>query len=183
MAGSKFHRLLVVALLVAGLVLATYGIRDVARAWRCSSWSEVKGRVMDTGIFEIDEGVGNGVEARFVPDIKYEYKFEGKTHFNNAIGYFPPNTIGLSESYYASDEAGALCFISRYPVDSRVHVYVNPANPSESVLDSGINPPVFIPVILGVLCIYAAFHTWVFHRPPSLPDEDIEKAVNIKGAA
>ena len=182
MAGSKFHKLLTVALFAVGLVLFAYGVRDVAKAWRCSSWPVVKGRVMDAGISEIDKGIG-GVDVRFAPDFKYEYKFKGTIKFGNAIGYFPPSALGLSESYYASNEYQALRFISRYPVDSSVDVYVNPDNPSESVLEPGVKLPVLMPLIIGALCMYAAFHAWVFRRFPPSTDGVSQEPINIEGAA
>ncbi len=181
MSGSKFHGLLIVALLFAGGVLLVYGVGDTARAWRCSYWPVVKGRIMDSGISEIDEGVGNGVEARFVPDIKYEYKFKGESHFNNAIGYLPPSVIGLSDSYYASDEDSALRFAAHYSVNSHRDVYVNPVNPAEAVLDPSIKLPIFIPMILGALCVYTAFHMWFFHRDGCL-EEEIGGINNTQGA-
>ena len=182
MASSKSHKLLIVALFAVGLVLFAYGVRDMAKAWRCSSWPVVKGRVMDAGLSEIDKGIG-GVDVRFAPDIKYEYKFKGMMKFSNTIGYFPPSALGLSDSYYAGNEDQALRFISRYPVDSTVSVYVNPDNPSESVLDPRVKLPVLIPLILGALCMYAAFHTWVFRRCSPSTEGISREPANIKGAA
>lgn len=156
------RKVLMFSLLIVGISIAGYGAFHIFSATKCKAWPVVKGRIMDSSVSQISDLPNNKTTETSLPDIKYEYFFDGKSHFNSTIGYYGENTLGLTDSYYAGTEDEIAAIIAKYPIDAIVDVYVNPENPAESVLDTGIKLPVFMPFFLGVLFVFAGFHMYLF---------------------
>jgi len=117
---------------------------------------------MDSYIAEIPDIPNNKTTETALPDLKYEYSFKGVTYFSQSIGYYGEDTLGLSDSYYAGTEDEVAALIDQYPINAMVDVYVNPESPSQSVLDTGLKLPVFMPFLLGLLLVFAGFHIFIF---------------------
>lgn len=159
---NQIRRTLIVCFLVFGILIAGYGVLRIFEANQCKNWSKVKGRIMDSNVAEIPDLPNNKTTETSLPDIKYEYSFKGTTYFSQNIGYYGENTLGLSDSFYAGTEEQINLFVSQYPINSIIDVYVNPAKPSQSVIDPGLKLPVFMPFLLGVLLAFAGCHIYLF---------------------
>lgn len=148
--------------LICGVIISVYGIQRILQAKQCKNWTVVKGVIMDSNIEDISDLSNNKTTETSLPDIKYEYAFKGITYFNHIIAYHGDSTFGLSDSYYAGTEDDILKIISKYPVNSKVDVYLNPKDPHQAILDTGLKLPVFMPFLLGVLLLCAATHLYIF---------------------
>jgi uncharacterized protein DUF3592 len=153
---------LTVFLVTLGLFFSGYGVFRIINARKCKDWTVLKGRIMDSSIVEISDYSNNNSTETSLPDIKYEYKCNDITYFNDNIGYYGRYTLGLSDSYYAGTEDQIANFVSKYPINSSVDVYVNQGNASESVLDTDLKLPVFMPFLFGVLLVFAGFHIFMY---------------------
>lgn len=149
-------------LITLGILFSGYGLFRIFNAMECRNWPVVPGRIMDSSIAEIPDRSNNSSTETSLPDIKYEYQHNGVTYFKNSIGYYGINTLGLSDSYYAGTEDQIAAFIARYPINSEVNVHINPNNPAESVIDTDVKLPVFMPFFLGVLLVFAGFHIFLY---------------------
>ena len=158
----KIRKILIVVLLLLGALISLYGLRSIFNARKCKDWTVVKGRIMDSNITYITDLPNNKTTETSLPDVKYEYVFNNHTYFNQTIAFYGEHTVGLSDSYYAATEDDVLTFLSKYPLNSSVDVYVNPLKPSQSVLDTGLKLPIFMPFLFGILSIFAGFHLYLF---------------------
>lgn len=154
--------ILTIILVSLGIFFSGYGIFRINNAWECKKWPIVPGRIMDSSIVELSDRSNNRSTETSLPDIKYEYKYKGLTYFKNNIGYYGQYTLGLSDSFYAGTEDQIAGFISKYPINSKVDVHINPKNPAESVLETDLKLPVLMPFFLGVLFLFAGFHIFMF---------------------
>jgi len=153
---------LILFFLVFGMLISLYGASHIFSAIKCKEWPVVKGRIMDSYIAEISDLPNNKTTETSLPNIKYEYFFKDHSYFNNTIGYYGKDTLGLTDSYYAGSEDEVSIIIAEYPINAIVDVYVNPDAPAESVLDTGLKLPVFMPLFFGVLLLLAGFHIYLF---------------------
>lgn len=160
--GKKIYQVIIICFWVLGVLGAGYGILRIIEANKCKNWTRVKGRIMDSYVAEITDLPNNKTTETSLPDIKYEYSFKGVTYFSQNIGYYGKETLGLSDSFYAGTEDEVNAFIDKYPINGMVDVYVNPETPAQSVLDTGLKLPVFMPFLFGILLIFAGFHIYLF---------------------
>ncbi len=107
------------------ILFLVVGVPGVFEMWRTlksarseSSWGHIPGVVLESRIVNTSEG--------YLPSIRYEYNFEGDRHENTMF----KSMVSTSNSRSPSERV-----IGRYPVGAKVTVYVNPNNPSDSVLE------------------------------------------------
>lgn len=149
-------------LMIAGLIASVFGIISILDARKCANWPVVKGKIIDSFVEDISDTSQNTKARICNPDIKYEYIYKDQTYFNNTISYFPTETIGLRNFYYAAPESTVCKFVDKYPVKKEVDIHVCPYDPNFSILDTSLRLPVFLPLILGILLIYSACHLIIF---------------------
>lgn len=158
----KLKKIFVILFLIAGFIISGFGILDIHTAMQCKRWTPVKGRIMGSTIVEMPGASKMQNSEIYVPDIAYEYSYENKTYFNQAIAYLPDALITLQNTYYSGSEDEILDLVKKYPINSEVDVFVNPDNPELAVLDTSLKLPLFTTLILGVLFIYLALHISIF---------------------
>ena len=130
--------MLVPKLMVSGACLAAcVAVVMSLRAEAQRRWPQVTGRIMCSRI---------QVGQSFFPDIEYAFVFQG-TAFRCSkvrsflVGYGWPGT--------------ARRIANKYPVGSSVAVYVDVADPNNSVLEPG-GDPAFLPIVLTVAAAIVA---------------------------
>jgi hypothetical protein len=101
-------------------------------------WHQVEGVVLSSSVHW-----GGGTA---VPDIHYEYTYEGRKFRADRFRSFE---LHMSFGSPSRD------IVARYPVGKSVRVYVNPKDPYFSVLVPGGDPKgyVFIGVVAAVICL------------------------------
>jgi hypothetical protein len=133
-------------LLLGGLPLC-FGLWQRFRELAPRKWPQIEGVVVNSTIKK-QQGSPYGAH-QYIPIIDYEYSYEGKT-------YSSSKRRAGNYASGASEDAEAIH--SRYPAGSRVKVFVDPRDPSNSVLEFGTTPLSWICIILGIF-VTAAFAT------------------------
>lgn len=119
-------------LVVIGLVLVVSHALAGQAAARSDGWKQARGTI---------ERVGRGKGQRLL-DVSYRYVFGGREYRSERVTYG-----SLSKKDLPSR-------LRRYRAGRTVLIYVNPANPSEAVLELGRRPAQW-PSITGGLAMFA----------------------------
>ncbi len=110
-------------------------------AWKVASasrWEPQPCVILDSRVVESD-----GLRPRdhhYRPEILYSYQVDGAEYKSSQYGFFKP-FLGLS--------SGSEAAVAQHPVGSTAECYVNPADPTEAVLDRGFNSG----IIFGLFCL------------------------------
>jgi hypothetical protein len=148
-----------------GILLVLIGISDIRKAAKCKQWPPAQAIILDSSMRDLPVPSKKTSDI-LTPDIVYEYKVaNGEVYFSNQIGYFA-NTIfpAGSDNYYAGSYQELTTFLEKYPVGKQIQIFYNPKAYNEAVIDNTILLPVFLPLIAGLILIYAALHSYVFDR-------------------
>lgn len=104
--------------LAVGIAGVTVMLRMLKSARSEPGWIGIPGEVLDSRILSTAEG--------YLPAIRYGYNFEGNRYENSIF----KSMVIASSSRIRSERV-----TNRYPAAAKVTVYVNPNNPSDSVLE------------------------------------------------
>lgn len=133
-----------VLVFLLSLVFLWGAISQIVQAFRTHRWYLVFGRVSEAFVSGDDDDEG---DTMWLPSVTYEYDFRGTKY----EGKFSP-----SDDWSFSVERFASRTLQRYDVGSRVEVFVNPRDPSESTLKAGIRPVSFtVNVMIGLLLVFS----------------------------
>jgi len=116
-------------LIVGGLVLYIQGVRPLWGMWRSSGWVETPCTVVASGLQENHDLTEGGVTYRV--DIKYNYEFRGASYSSNRYDF-----LGLFSNTHMDEKRR---IVQAHAPGSRTVCYVDPAEPTEAVLDRGWN--------------------------------------------
>ena len=100
---------------VAGVIVM---LRTLKGARSEPGWIGIPGEILESRVLNTAEG--------YLPAIRYEYNFEGNRRENSMF----KSVVITSNSRIPSERV-----VNRYPAGAKVTVYVNPNNPSDSVLE------------------------------------------------
>ncbi|MDQ7055718.1 MAG: DUF3592 domain-containing protein [Persephonella sp.] len=89
---------------------------------------------------------------RYLPDIRYEYAVRGKR--------FVGDRIFIND--FESDRNTILKLVSRFPEGTRVQVFYNPFNPSESILLRSYHSGMFIQILVFFSMLSVFIFTLIF---------------------
>lgn len=137
-------------LLILGAGILADSIVERAQSPSPAHWPTTFGTIRSVRILERYDGG----EARWYPDLVYQYSVQGRTIANSRLTRGP--------EIFWRDRGAANEFLERYITRSRVLVYYNPADISESVLEAssgGLEPGAWagifmIAIALSILAIY-----------------------------
>ena len=160
---NKSYKYLIAVILILGLIISAFGIIYLNQVKSTQGWKIAKGNIIDLGIDEIPNA-GKDNPISFYPDIKYEYSYEGQTYFNQSIGYYSKLTPGVPDGVFAGTESEVQDFLKGYSLNSIIDVYINPNNPSESIIVKNIHLRDFIYLLIGFFLIIFAVHLFVFRK-------------------
>ena len=160
---NKSYKYLIVAILILGLIITTFGVVYLNQVKSTRGWKVAKGNIIDLGVEEIPN-VSKDNPISYYPDIKYEYSYGGQTFFNQSIGFYSKFTPGVPEGVFAGTESEVQHFLKGYSLNSIVDVYVNPHNPTESIIVNDLQVRDFIYLLTGFLLIALALHLFVFRK-------------------
>jgi ribosomal protein L21E len=142
---------MVVALGAFGAVMALVALAIQRHARQARHWPTVKGTIATSGLerFRSAPEDSRRGQIMFKAKISYTYSFNG-------TGY--TGTVASISGEVSSTSDGAVQrWVKRYRDGQTVDVYVNPANPSESVLEPRARGIWVVWVIVVVLWAMAAF--------------------------
>lgn len=134
----------VVPFLLVGLGLFIWGMRGQRGGNESKSWPIAMGRVVMSQVESRRSRSGqSGYSTNFYPQIVYEYDIGGQRFQSNQINR------GVSIGYGMVSMAQRKTL--QYPPGSHVQVFYNPANPSESVLETGASGGSKILMVIGLM--------------------------------
>ena len=138
-------------LMLFGIFLLCFGIYFIATALASTSWEQVQGKIISTKISASLTNAGSTTQRRLVYRVEstYQYNFNTKSYTNNYFSLGSGFTV--EGGFNKKTEAREWLKNSDYSTGKTVIVYVNPDDPEETVLSSGINIGTIVPVILGIL--------------------------------
>jgi hypothetical protein len=135
-----------------GVAFLAVGLRDVWKAARSKSWPQVAGKVVSAEQLqhqrELPQEAGGGTRLHYEARIHYEYTV-GRVHIGSSVV-----RLGPTES---SSEEQAQSTLARYLPGQPIQVSYNPRDPTESLLEPGANPGVFIRAVVGGILLILAF--------------------------
>jgi hypothetical protein len=133
------------------------GVSVLVKASQSSSWPRAAGFVKDSRVIVVHGGKSD----RLKPSIFYVYGVDGRTHTGSVLAFGDD----LGEHRSANDA------VSRYPRGASILVHYNPAQPDESVLESGIMPTAFLMPAAGVFIALLGSGVLFFARMNNWPRE------------
>lgn len=131
-------------------------VSDVVHSHHATTWPKTEGTVISSKTVR-----GRSKRSPFYPAVSYRYFVNGEVFVGQRISYCNCDS---------GSESSAAAIADRFPVSSVVNVYVNPQQPTDSVLIAG-KVPVKTWLVLGfmsfifVLCLFMAFRFIREDRP------------------
>jgi hypothetical protein len=119
---------MVVALSAMGLVTLLFGFVMHRQASEARNWPKVTGRIKTSMVDEFRGQLDHDSQRRtlYRPQIAYTYEFNGVAYSGNQV------QLGFKMTSSSAGSAARL--VAKYPAGKTFTVYVNPQNPSESLL-------------------------------------------------
>jgi hypothetical protein len=138
-----------IGVVIIGLGLILAGVNIWMQSEMLRNWVEVPGKVSAAGRVTQQSTVveGGGVmvddgRSEFDAQVRYTYVYKGQEYSSASVSLLKATANSLNEA----DQAA-----KKYPLGTVVHVYVNPYNPEESILENGIKSSMFIFVSWGMI--------------------------------
>src|SRR6185436_8355133 len=116
--------------LVLTIFLVGFGLNNLVRDFRTRSWPSVACEILESKV------VPAGEATRFVPWLRYRYEYGGHIRLSDRIH----REAEVSRETYADAEAA----LAAYPVGGHRTCRVNPADPSEAILETNFDFAIFV---------------------------------------
>jgi len=94
-------------------------------------------------------------DQRYMPEITFEFIYDGILYRGDRVGLVPADSRGT---------AGVNAVLQRYPVNQPVQVFVNPENPSRSVLDIAASSNQWAYTVGGLCLLGVGLHLFLANR-------------------
>jgi hypothetical protein len=111
----------------AGILLIIRSRQDKDKLRQSMSWPSVDGTVLESRVIASASTDDEGGVDTYRPYVKYEYEAGGTQYTNDKLRL---GMVFSTSKLKTSQEA-----VTRYPVGRSVRVFINPANPADSVLE------------------------------------------------
>lgn len=135
-------------LLVAAILLGIGGFM-LQGATESASWPEAPGVVIASDVNHSRSSEG---DAMYGANVTYEYEVAGQKYIGDRVRYGSGGSSSSSRAAYR--------IAKRYPAGDPVTVRYSPANPEESVLETGAGGGVYI--LLGVGAVFLTVSVILF---------------------
>jgi hypothetical protein len=142
---------MVVALTAMGFVALLFGFALYRQGTGARRWPVVTGRITKSVVDEFRGRIGKGsaLTTLYRPLISFTYEHGGVTYSGSQV------SIGVKVT--SSNAAFASRIVAKHPAGKTIKVYVNPENPSESLLTPGAGGAWFVFAIGAGLLALAYF--------------------------
>ncbi len=140
-----------IGLLIIGIFLLFRGLPGVLQLLGALGWQRVPGTMLGSGVAGYQTQAGGGRTGANVARsvVAYQYQLNGQTFVGQRAAFGTPLGFGMGLGGIASAQA------SRYAPGQTVDVWVDPANPMNSVLRRSA-PSSLVMTVLGVAVLIAA---------------------------
>lgn len=138
----------ILALLGGGIYVLINGFRNRRRGEASLAWPTVEGTITNTWVDKDYSEDDDGHRSyTYAPRWQYQYDYVGQTHTSEQITY------GSTKGYRSQRKAQEA--LNQFPLHSRVQVYYDPGNPTDSVLIPGSKGTI-VGIIIGGIMLVAA---------------------------
>lgn len=138
-------------MILLGFALGAFGIWFIRSANESKSWPEAEGTIRAARVrwrtSSSDPNKMNPTREYHI-EVTYRYEVDGVEYNNDRYSLGTGPRAGKT---FRSDQEARTVASATYPLGRKIAVFYDPANPSSSVLSSGLNAGTYVPVILGVL--------------------------------
>lgn len=140
-----------IILLFLGGFLLLRGLPGVLEVLRARSWRKVPGTILGSGVagYQTSPGGGHGRAPMQHAVFAYSYEYGGHIYSGHRAAFGTPLGFGMGLGAIASQHA------ARYTPGQQVDVWVDPANPANSVLRRSASSSLLFAVIGAVVLIAA----------------------------
>jgi len=129
---------------VAGILVASWGLRIIVRARKTLQWPAVEGSIVESMVSsDADE---------LLPHIKFSYCVEQQT-FQQLLTFSGDVTPSQEFSRH---------YVEKYPAGSRVQVYYNPAKPDIATLEPGLGKGDWLVFAIGLITLVLGILLLIF---------------------
>lgn len=134
------------------LMVKPFLIEPLHKTQDAKTWNEVQATVVSSKVKSHDSDDG----TTYSPYIAYRYEIDGSEYFGDQYTFMGGSSSG---------RAGKAAIVRQYPKKHKFTIYVNPANPTESVINREPSPSLLfglIPLVfaaVGIATIIFGFRT------------------------
>ena len=135
-----------VILLSIGLPFIYIGFQGFVYESKMVQWQKTTGTVLNARVFDASIQTKEGVQARFIPEVTFQYMVDGHPWTSNRLSnmydhYFLPATVEK--------------IIQQYPAGKAVEVLYDPQNPGEAILTyhSPSKYPAYLFIFFGLALV------------------------------
>jgi hypothetical protein len=121
-----------------GWLMIVQGVDQIQRARQAAQWPSTLGTVESTEVYAVEGSQG----AHWRPQVTYSYAVHGQL--------VTATRVSLGKARFFQDAQRAQAYAARYPARSEVTVFYNPAEVTESVLETDTPRSVHANVAFGV---------------------------------
>lgn len=138
-----------------GLLFTGFIVKTVWDEWQSRGWRPTPCRIVESRIARDDQGNGD-----YQFNVRYEYRWEGRRY---------ESTRWRLQGGGFRDYSKAQALVERYPAGRDAQCRVNPAAPTEAILETGslaVGAVVFFPLIFVAIGVGGLWFTWRAPRSP-----------------
>ncbi|SMF09209.1 Protein of unknown function [Alteromonadaceae bacterium Bs31] len=134
--------------MLVGIIFFIIGCYNLFRAFQTYSWPSVQGRIISSGVESYTttytDRATDRLSEQTVYDayIAYEYIVEGARYSNDTVKV--GGTIG------SNIKAWTRALLNKYPQGKTVNIYYKPTDPTQSVLEKGIQLSTWFVAVFGL---------------------------------
>jgi hypothetical protein len=144
--------LLCLGMIAIGVFLFRTMFWTPVSAWRAAqSWQELPCTVVESRVIRNNPSGKAGLSYR--PGITYEYELYGRTYRSSRYSF--------RDDYESADSGDSSEIVDRYPPGLRTTCWVDPAHPSEAVLDREFGGVLLFGLMMGLFAPAGAFAFFV----------------------
>lgn len=143
--------LFLIVFVLGGILCIFVGSKNLVDGVSSNEWAWTEGEVVDSKI--VQTGRGNSKEAgrKYKPKISYIYNVRGRDHYSDRIVFGTTSRF----RFFSSSKSAAESWVRKYPSGSKIKIFYNPSDETESVILNGFRmSSLFLP-FLGVLLLFA----------------------------
>ena len=134
-----------------GVLFFGVGLWMLTTALASNSWPTVEGKVVDTHIVARVGRTGDALQRHIEYSIELTYEYAVDQVSYESKMYSLGSGATVEGGFNEKSEARAWLKNSAFDNNPKVTVYVDPNNPTNTVLSSGINWGTWMPLVMSVL--------------------------------
>ena len=157
-----------IGLWVMTAIFVVIGLLVVQEAISALTWQQTTATIIDSKVMRqshintINNHIHTGyTRYDYIVTAKYQYTFNNKQYTSSRYAIGTGDTI--SGPYNEKSEAREWLKNSKYKIGNKINIYLNPNNPSESVISHKLHWSMFVPFFIAILFMILALILRICH--------------------